>query len=396
MTRRLLALALLAAMGATAGHGQEVASYRIVDDGIPEPLTDSPGNPARGRQIVRDLDKATCLICHQMPIPEEPDHGRIGPPLHGIGARFTPAELRLRVVDAKALDPETVMPSYHRVEGLYRVLERFRGRPIYSAQEVEDVVAYLASLKGSPDAAVAEIPEPAEDEAPRSGYSYLAETTRALQDDDFLNPGMFAVEDGARLWDRVEGSEGKSCASCHEDAAESMRGVATGYPRYDEDAGGLINLETVINEMRTEFMGAEPYAYELDELLALTAFVSHQSRGLPMDVKVDGPAQPFFERGRDYYFTRRGQLDLACTQCHDVAAGMLLRGDVMSQGQVNGFPIYRLMWRSVASRHRMFVWCNTALRAEPDEYGSEDYLALELYVAWRGRGLPIETPAVRR
>lgn len=114
---------------------------------VAEPLTDAPGNPARGRQIVRDPDKATCLICHQMPIPDEPDHGGIGPPLAGVGLHYTPGELRLRLVDPKALNPETVMPSYHRVEGLYRVLGRYEGKPIYTAQEVEDVVAYLASLR---------------------------------------------------------------------------------------------------------------------------------------------------------------------------------------------------------------------------------------------------------
>ncbi len=118
--------------------------------GIPEPLTAEPGNPDRGRLIVRDLSAASCLICHAMPIPEEPDHGDIGPPLHGVGARLTPAELRERLVDPKALNPDTVMPSYFRTEGLKDVLMRYRGRTIYSAQQVEDVVAYLSTLTEAP------------------------------------------------------------------------------------------------------------------------------------------------------------------------------------------------------------------------------------------------------
>ena len=105
---------------------------------------------------------------------------------------------------------------------------------------------------------------------------------------------------------------------------------------------------------------------------------------------------PFFESGREFFFRRRGQLNIACSQCHDDLAGQKLRGDTISQGQVNGFPIYRLMWRSMASRHRMFAWCNNAVRAEPYSAGSPEYLALELYMAWRARGLPLETPAVRR
>ncbi|MBM3525096.1 MAG: sulfur oxidation c-type cytochrome SoxA [Alphaproteobacteria bacterium] len=228
----------------------------------------------------------------------------------------------------------------------------------------------------------------------RSGSFYLSDETRRLQDDDFLNPGMFAVERGRELWSRVEGSGGRACASCHEPA--SMRGVAMRYPRHDARRGGLVNLVLKINAERTERLGVAALEYESDDMLALTAFVAHQSRGLPMQVEIDGASRPYFESGRAYYFERRGQLNLACAQCHDGLAGAKLRGDTISQGQVNGFPIYRLMWRSMASSHRMFEWCNVALRAEPHALGSPEYLALELYVAWRGRGLPVESPAVRR
>jgi len=228
----------------------------------------------------------------------------------------------------------------------------------------------------------------------RSGYSYLSAETRRLQDDDFLNPGMFAVERGRELWRRVEGSAGKSCAACHDEA--SMRGVATRYPRYDENRRALVNLPLLINAMRTEHMGAPVYGYESEEMLALSAYVAHQSRGLPVQVEIGGAARPFFEAGKDFFFQRRGQLNLACAQCHDDLAGAKLRGDTISQGQINGFPIYRLIWRSMASVHRMFEWCNTSLRAEPHALGSPEYLALELYVAWRGNGLPVEAPAVRR
>ncbi|MFN8721408.1 MAG: sulfur oxidation c-type cytochrome SoxX [Rhodospirillales bacterium] len=111
-------------------------------------LTDRPGDPARGRAVVRDLSKATCLICHAMPIPEEPDHGDVGPPLAGVGARLGSGEIRQRIVDPTIANPATVMPAYFRAEGLDRVGAAFRGRTIYTAQEVEDVVAYLATLTG--------------------------------------------------------------------------------------------------------------------------------------------------------------------------------------------------------------------------------------------------------
>lgn len=142
-------LFLVGYLSALPVSAQETGSYVITNDWeIAAPLTSTPGNPARGRQIVRDTTKATCLICHAMPIPEEPDHGEIGPPLHSVGALYSRGELRLRLVDPKRLNPDTIMPSYYRVEGLYRVLKQYEGRSIYTAQEIEDVVAYLATLTG--------------------------------------------------------------------------------------------------------------------------------------------------------------------------------------------------------------------------------------------------------
>ena len=230
----------------------------------------------------------------------------------------------------------------------------------------------------------------------RSGYTYLSEDNQRLQDDDFANPGLLWVEQGRALWQQTDGAAGTSCASCHGDATASMHGVSPRYPRFDPQRGKLINLEQQINRCRTERMQAPPYPYESEALLALTTFVAWQSRGLPMHVSIDGPAQAFFEAGKALYMQRRGLLDMACTQCHDQYAGQRLRGDVISQGQSNGFPIYRHTWQTLGSTHRMFAWCNTSVRAEPYPLGSDEYVNLELFVAWRGRGLPVETPAVRR
>ena len=243
--------------------------------------------------------------------------------------------------------------------------------------------------------ALAEEPELFGGEFPVSGYHYMGALVRGLQDDAFLNPGLFAVEHGGELWSTVAGTAGHSCASCHGDASQSMRGVAARYPAYDAKRGRLVNLELRINEERIERMGAPALPMESEELLALAAFVTFQSRGMPMEVDISGEASRYFEEGKAFYTKRRGQLDLACHQCHDRLAGFRLRGDRISQGHVNGFPLYRLMWRSIGSRHRMFRWCNWAVRAETHELGSPEYLSLELYVAWRGRGLAIEAPAVR-
>ena len=100
-----------------------------------------------GKQLAMARSKGNCLACHQMPIPEQPFHGAIAPPLMGVGARYTPAQLRLRLVDAKMFNPRTIMPSFYKVEGIHQPLKKFAGKPILTAQEVEDVIAYLGTIK---------------------------------------------------------------------------------------------------------------------------------------------------------------------------------------------------------------------------------------------------------
>lgn len=143
---RAVVLVLGSLAAAAPAAAAELVPYRIEGLEIPEPLTDTPGDPARGGRIVRDAANATCLICHALPIPEEPDPGNIGPPLAGVGSRYTAGELRLRLVDPKVINPDTPMPAYYKVEGLYRVEGEYRGKPIYSAQDIEDVIAYLLTL----------------------------------------------------------------------------------------------------------------------------------------------------------------------------------------------------------------------------------------------------------
>lgn len=114
------------------------------------PLTTTPGDASRGRAIVADRTRGLCLLCHTGPIPEERFQGNLAPPLDGAGSRWSAAELRLRLVDGKRLNPDSIMPSYYRVEGLHRVAPAQRGRTILAAQEIEDVIAYLLTLREDP------------------------------------------------------------------------------------------------------------------------------------------------------------------------------------------------------------------------------------------------------
>ena len=156
-----------------------------------------------------------------------------------------------------------------------------------------------------------------------------------------------------------------------------------------------MQLASVLNQCRTENMKAKAWKWESQQLLGMTTYVRHQSRGMPMQVAVDGPAKSFFEAGKKFYYQRRGLLDMACKHCHEDNAGNKIRANILTQGQLNGFPTYRLKWQKVGSSHRRFRGCNKQVRAKPYKNGSDEYVNLELYVSWRGQGLGIETPAVR-
>ena len=141
--RAVLALTTLLAAG--AARGAEVPA--VEGDSIPRSLTGVPGDPARGRAIVADRRRGLCLLCHSGPFPEERFQGDLAPDLSGAGARWTEGQLRLRVVDARHFNPDTIMPSFYRTEGLTRVAPAFQGKPLLSAEQVEDVVAFLTTLR---------------------------------------------------------------------------------------------------------------------------------------------------------------------------------------------------------------------------------------------------------
>jgi sulfur-oxidizing protein SoxX len=121
--------------------------YTVVGDAIPAPLTGVAGDPARGRVIVTSRQRGLCLLCHSGPFPEERFQGDLAPSLAGVGSRLSEGQLRLRLVDSRKLDPGTIMPSYYRTDGLNRVGSAWRDKPVLSAEEIEDVVAFLATLR---------------------------------------------------------------------------------------------------------------------------------------------------------------------------------------------------------------------------------------------------------
>ncbi|GJE13477.1 sulfur oxidation c-type cytochrome SoxA [Methylobacterium longum] len=229
----------------------------------------------------------------------------------------------------------------------------------------------------------------------RSGFDQMSPELRAMQRDDTANPGMLAVADGAELWGRPPASGKPSCAGCHGTAEAGMRGVAARYPAWDERTHRPIDLQGRIDQCRRERQGGEPLPHESPDILALTAFVSLQSRGLPIAPPGDTRLEPARAAGRALFARRMGQLGLSCAICHDDHWGRRLGSATIPQGHPTGYPLYRLEWQALGSLQRRLRNCLTGMRAEPFPDGAPDYTALELYLATRAAPLPVETPAIR-
>jgi sulfur-oxidizing protein SoxX len=146
----MIAICAPAAIAATAAPvvaADSLAPLRTVGDSIPQSLSSKPGDAARGRELIVARDPANCVLCHAVPEPTVRFFGDLGPSLATVGTRLTEAQLRLRVADNQRVNPATIMPSYYRVDGLERVAAAYRGKPVLTAQQIEDVVAYLRTLR---------------------------------------------------------------------------------------------------------------------------------------------------------------------------------------------------------------------------------------------------------
>ena len=229
----------------------------------------------------------------------------------------------------------------------------------------------------------------------RSDSEFISADTRAMQNDDTANPGMLTVLDGEAIWNARDGQSDKSCADCHGDAAVNMKGLAARYPNFSTAFNRPVDLEQRINLSRSTDQKAAAFAYESKELLALTAYVAYQSRGMPDAVEETAQTKPFIEAGRALFERREGQLNLSCAQCHDDNWGKKLSGSIIPQAEPTGYPIYRLEWQEVGSLQRRLRECMYAVRTQPYDYGAPELVDLELFLMWRARGLPVETPAVR-
>ena len=229
----------------------------------------------------------------------------------------------------------------------------------------------------------------------KSGYEYIKPDTRAMQDDDFENPGMLAVERGAELFSQKAAGASKACAECHGKDGEKLdtKSLAR-YPVYDSEKSEIITLQKRIRNCRDN-VGSTPLPANHTELIALETFVRNRAFGEVVNVRTDGQVADLLKRGEELYQTRYGLIDMSCAHCHVMYPGMMIRGQKISQGQGNGFPAYRLDIGEMTNLHQRIQQCLTLMRAEPFEADSEEIELMGLFIMSRSNGLKIETPAVR-
>ena len=230
-------------------------------------------------------------------------------------------------------------------------------------------------------------------DARRSGSEEMGEALQRMQADDAANPAMLFVQRGEQLWSRPTGAAGKACDGCH--AVADMKGVAVRYPAIPPGGDTPLDLEGRINRCRTEHQQAAAFPPENRDLLALEAFVARQSRGQAIAPPDDARLAAFRAEGAELYRRRQGQLNLSCAICHDDNAGQKLAGVTIPQAHPTGYPIYRLEWQALGSLKRRLRNCLAGIRAEAWPLDAPPYVALEVYLMDRARGMRYEAPGVR-
>ncbi len=217
------------------------------------------------------------------------------------------------------------------------------------------------------------------------------------------NPADFVLDDGKAMFHKVDGSKGKSCASCHGENGAKLKGIAISYPKYDASVdggkGGILTIPMQINICREKDMGAKPWAYGKNEIVAVELFVKSLSNNMPIKVKTDGPASKFYEAGKKNFYTRLGEWNWNCAQCHVKYAGRYSRQELLPPAPLLGdhWPSYRLDWANTNTIQERFKGCIKNMRPkEIPEFETEFMRDLELYVTAQANGRLQHVPGFRR
>ena len=229
-----------------------------------------------------------------------------------------------------------------------------------------------------------------------NGVYALDENSRSQWEsiEDFP-PYEIAVDEGEELFS-IPFANGKSYADCF---PEGGLGIKQNYPLFDTDSGRVITLELAINECRIKH-GEKPLKYGKGEIASVSAYMAYTSRDNPVNVVIpdDPRAMEAYEKGKKFYYSRRGQLNMACATCHMSNAGNKVRADILSPalGQTTHFPVFRSKWEEMGTLHRRYAGCNKQVRAKPFALQSEEYRNLEYFHTYMSNGLPANGPGARK
>jgi L-cysteine S-thiosulfotransferase len=265
---------------------------------------------------------------------------------------------------------------------------------VTSAAPAADTVDPATEAKAFQDFFVKKFPKVKFEDFVNGPYSMNEDMRKQWEEKEQFPPYEFALEAGKEMF-ATPFKNGKTYADCF---ANGGIGVRQNYPYFDEKDGMVVTLELALNKCRMA-NGETPYSYVKDEMASLTAYMAYTSRGKPFDIKVpnDPRALQAFENGKEYFYTRRGQLNFSCASCHVQNPGERIRAEILAPalGILNAMPIYRSEWSGMGTISRRFTTCNSQIRGVPLEPQSEEYRDLEYYLSYVSNGMPISGPGAR-
>ena len=266
----------------------------------------------------------------------------------------------------------------------------FAAPAVFAADKVDPVADAKAFKKFFYD----KFPKLKPEEFVNGPYSMDADLYRQWQEKEQFPPYEFSLEMGKEMFSKPF-KNGKSYGDCF---ANKGIGIRQDYPTFDEKEGKVITLELALNRCR-EANGEPAFSYVRDEMAALTAYMAFTSRGKPFDIKIpnDPRALAAYENGKEYFYTRRGQLNFSCATCHVQSPGEKVRTEVLAPalGILNAMPIYRSEWSGMGTTSRRFTTCNSQVRGVPFNPQDDEYRNVEYYLSYVSNGLPISGPGAR-
>jgi sulfur-oxidizing protein SoxA len=340
---------------------------------ISGPIT---GDPKKGAEMVADRNRGgSCLACHVIgPAGGANLPGNVAPDLSEIGNAGREDEWLFNYIyDARVYNPDTVMPPWG-------------SHGFFDDQEINDMVAFLKTLK-SPAVFKTELDDPTKRPPPVEKRDNL---------DPIENPAMWAVDKAPELWKQT-GSTGSSCNTCHSDPKTSFQTWAASMPKWEPRLNKALSVEEFVTRHAKATTGAS-WSMETDENRAMSVYLHFLANGTPIKIDTSSPeAKAAIERGKELSARKVGQLNMACTDCHEKVANHWIRGQWLGEpkGQYDHFPTWRTSLLAIWDIRQRFQWCQVNIRADELPPDAKEYGDLEFYLATQNEGQKLSVPGIR-